>query len=46
MGIVSVLLFAVGVLYLHLLFIAGLTLMGAALFIFLKARRVVWWRRF
>lgn len=46
MGILSLLLFAVGMLYLHLLLIAGLTLMGAAVFIFIKARRVIWWRRF
>ena len=46
MGILSVLLFAVGFLYLHLLVIAGLALMGAAVFTFIKARRIVWWRRF
>jgi len=46
MGVLSLFLLAVGVLYLHLLPIAGLLLIGAAVLIFVKARRVIWWRRF
>ncbi len=41
MGILSVLLFAVGLLYLHLLFIAGLILISAAVLPFIKARRII-----
>lgn len=46
MGILSLFLLAVGVLYSRLFPVAALLLIGVAIFVFIKARRVIWWRRF
>jgi hypothetical protein len=46
MGVLILLLLAVGLLYLHLLPIVGLSLIGAGIFTFVRGRRLVWWRRF
>jgi hypothetical protein len=44
-GILILLLLAVGLLYLRLLPILGLSLIGAGIFIFVRGRRLVWRRR-
>jgi hypothetical protein len=46
MRVLFLILLAVGLLYLRLLPIVGLSLVGAGIFILVRGRRVVWWRRF
>jgi hypothetical protein len=45
MGIIILLLFAVGLLYLHLLPLVGLSLIAVGVFISVKGRSLVWRRR-